>query len=566
MTTKTATKKVYYFGNKESEGDQTQRNLLGGKGANLAEMSNLGVPVPPGFTITTDECLAYYKNELKISIDLENEIKENIAKIENNLGKKFGDNTNPLLFSVRSGARVSMPGMMDTVLNLGLNDDAVEGLAKQSGSEQLAWDSYRRFIQMYANVVLEIKHSLFEHALENTKKEAKVELDMDLTATDFKKLVKEYKEIIKQQGQSFPEDPFEQLKQSISAVFNSWESDRAYKYRQINKIPDHWGTAVNVQSMVFGNMGDTSGTGVCFTRNPSTGENVFYGEYLVNAQGEDVVAGIRTPEEIVKLKQIMPKAYAELVDIYTKLENHYKEMQDMEFTIENKRLFILQTRTGKRTAAAAIKIAVDMFSEGLINKEEALLRVTADQLDQLLHPNIKAGAKVEIIGKGLPASPGAAVGQLVFNADDAEEWAKENKDIILIREETSPEDIGGMDAAKGILTARGGMTSHAAVVARGMGKSCIAGCHDLKINENTKEVEINGETYKEGDYISLNGSTGEIIKGKAPLQDVEITSEFKELMAWADETRRLKVRTNAETETDVSASLKFGAEGIGLCR
>ncbi|MEK9656933.1 MAG: pyruvate, phosphate dikinase [bacterium] len=566
MTTQTLQKKVYFFGNKETEGNRDQRNLLGGKGANLAEMTNLNIPVPPGFTITTNECLSYYKNNQQLSKELLEEIVANIKKIEKSSNKIFGDSENPLLFSVRSGARISMPGMMDTILNLGLNDEAVEGLSKQSQSEQFAWDSYRRFIQMFSSVVLEIEHHLFEEELTKLKQEINVELDMDLSAEHFKKLVQSYKKIIASNGKTFPQDPVEQLTLAISAVFNSWESERAYKYRKINKIPDHWGTAVNVQSMVFGNLGDDSGTGVCFTRNPSTGENKFYGEYLVNAQGEDVVAGIRTPEEIEKLNKIMPTIYKELVDIYKRLEQHFKEMQDMEFTIEKGKLYILQTRTGKRTAAAAIKIAVDMEKEKLIDKETALLRVTGDQLDQLLHPTIDPNAKVSVLAKGLPASPGAAVGQLVFNADDAEKWTGEGKQVLLIREETSPEDIGGMHAACGILTARGGMTSHAAVVARGMGKCCVAGCQTLQISAKAKTLKINDKTFKEGDYLSLNGTSGEVIEGKAPLQEVKTTEEFTKLLGWANDIRRLKVRTNAETEEDVKTAVKFGAEGIGLCR
>lgn len=566
MSTATATKTVYFFGGGASEAKADMRNLLGGKGLNLAIMSNLGVPVPPGFTIATTECTDFYKNNEALSDVLKEQIKVNLAKVEEFMGQKFGDNNNPLLFSVRSGARVSMPGMMDTILNLGLNEDAIEGLIKKSGNPRFAWDSYRRFVHMFSTVVLELDHHAFEHLIQKKKDEKNVAQDTDLTADDLKELTHEYIAYVESQGVKFPSDPFEQLTMAISAVFKSWNANRAIKYRKINKIPHDWGTAVNVQSMVFGNMGDTSGTGVCFSRDPSTGENVFYGEYLMNAQGEDVVAGIRTPEPISSLEAQMPGMYAELVAIYQNLEKHFAEMQDMEFTIQENKLYLLQTRTGKRTAAAAVKIAIDMVEEGMITKEEALLRVAPDQIDQLLHPMIDPKAATKAVAKGLPASPGAAVGKLVFTADDAESWKANGEAVVLVREETSPEDIGGMDAAEGILTAKGGMTSHAAVVARGMGKPCVAGCSALYIDEKAKTMTVGSQTFKEGDFVTLNGSTGELIGGQVPLIKPELSGEFGTLMTWADAVRTLKVRTNAETKHDSEVARGFGAEGIGLCR
>ena len=565
-STATKTKSIYFFGGTQTEGAKDMRNTIGGKGANLAEMSNLGIPVPPGFTIATSECDVFYDNNESLSDELKSEIREYVGKVESLLGKTLGDNSNPLLFSVRSGARVSMPGMMDTILNLGLNDESVVGLATQSGSERFAWDSYRRFIQMFCSVVLGIDHHGFEKILAAKKQKNNYNLDTELSSDDWKEIVAEYKSFVQSKGLSFPQDAYEQLYLSVGSVFKSWRADRAYKYRDINSIPHTWGTAVNVQAMVFGNLGDTSGTGVAFTRNPSTGENVFYGEYLVNAQGEDVVAGIRTPEPIATLEQAMPEVYAELVQIYQKLELHFQDMQDIEFTIENGTLYILQTRVGKRTAAAAVKIAVDHVNEGLIDHKEAVKRVAPEQVDQLLHPTIDPSATVDVLTKGLPASPGAAVGRLVFTAEDAEAAAANNESVILIREETSPEDIGGMHAAVGILTARGGMTSHAAVVARGMGKCCVAGCESLDIDEANKTVTVNGATFTESDSITLNGSTGDVISGDVPLVEAQITPEFKQILEWADTFRTLNIRTNAETPHDVQVARDFGAEGIGLCR
>ncbi|MFC1755240.1 pyruvate, phosphate dikinase [Thermoproteota archaeon] len=566
MKTATKTKRIYFFAAEKGEGKSDMRNLLGGKGANLAEMCNIGIPVPPGFTISTEECDKFYENKEKLSSELIEDIKQAVKRVETETKMAFGDPANPLLFSVRSGARISMPGMMDTVLNLGLNDAVVEGLAKKSNSERFAWDSYRRFIQMFSDVVMGVEHSSFEKILKQKKEERKITLDIDLTTEDLKDLVSRYKKLIAAQKADFPQDPFEQLKMSVMAVFQSWYADRAIKYRDINAIPHHWGTAVNVQAMVFGNLGETSGTGVAFTRNPSTGENIFYGEYLMNAQGEDVVAGIRTPHPIQDLKKDMPSVYQQLEAIYHKLETHFKDMQDLEFTIQDNKLYILQTRTGKRTAPAAVKIAVDMEKEGLINKKTAVLRVLPSQIDQLLHPMIDPNAEADIIAKGLPASPGAAVGRIVFTAEDAESWASKGEKVILVREETSPEDIGGMHAAEGILTQHGGMTSHAAVVARGMGKCCVAGCGALEINEQAKTVAVKEHRFKEGDFITINGSSGEVINGKVKLIHAEVTGDFGVLMSWADEFRRLKVRTNADTPHDSEVARKFGAEGIGLCR
>jgi len=560
-------KRIYFFGDGKAEGDASQKNLLGGKGANLAEMTNLGIPVPAGFTITTDECIRYYQNGQKLSDELIEDIRENLARTEKSMKAQFGDTENPLLVSVRSGARVSMPGMMDTVLNLGLNDNTVLGLAKKAKKERFAYDAYRRFINMYGDVVMGVSHERFEEKLKGLKEARGVKNDTELNTDDLKELVGRYKSVIDDStGQGFPEDPFEQLLLAIRAVFDSWNTPKAVKYRKINGIDDSWGTAVNVCSMVFGNMGDSSGTGVAFTRNPSTGEKVFYGEYLVNAQGEDVVAGIRTPQPIKQLENDMPDIYKELVDTYQKLETHYRDMQDMEFTIQEGRLFFLQTRTGKRTAKAAVNIAVDMVDEGLIDKAEAVKRVEPKQVEMLLHPMIDEKAKTDVLTKGLPASPGAAVGRCCFNAEEAERRHKEGEDIVLIRQSTSPEDIGGMHAAEGVLTAEGGMTSHAAVVARGMGKCCVAGCSGIVINYGNRTLTIGNRTFGVDDFITLNGSTGEIVAGKVPLTVPELSGNFGRLMEWADEVRTMKVRTNADTPADARQALKFGAEGIGLCR
>ena len=562
-----AKKYVYFFGGGKAEGSAEMRNLLGGKGANLAEMTNLGIPVPPGFTISTEACIEYYENDRQWPEGLEGEVKANLARLEEVMGAKFGDPENPLLLSVRSGARVSMPGMMDTVLNLGINDRTVQGLIAKSGNERFAYDSYRRFVQMYGDVVLGVDHDLFEALIQETKDRKGVQLDMDLDADDWKELVAKFKALVKEKtGKDFPEDPIEQLYGSINAVFASWNNPRAVKYREIHEIPGDWGTAVNVQTMVFGNMGDNSGTGVAFTRDPATGENVFYGEFLMNAQGEDVVAGIRTPEPIAELKRLKPKIYEELEAIYKKLENHYRDMQDIEFTIQEDVLYMLQTRAGKRTATAAVKIAVDMVDEGLIDKETALLRVDAVQLDQLLHPMLDPNAKYDVLAKGLPASPGAAVGRVVFNANDAEEWNSRGEKVILVRTETSPEDIGGMNVAQGILTSRGGMTSHAAVVARGMGKCCVAGAGDIQVIEAEKCFRVGDVTVKEGDWITLNGTKGEVIVGKMELVEPKLAGEFGRLMEWADGVRKLRIRTNADTPHDAKVARDFGAEGIGLCR
>ncbi|MEE9525460.1 MAG: pyruvate, phosphate dikinase [Candidatus Woesearchaeota archaeon] len=562
-------KYVYFFGADQSEGKKEMKELLGGKGANLAEMSGLGVPVPPGFTISTEACDEYYKNNKSHTKEAMQQIDANLEKLEEAMGKKLGDPVDPLLVSVRSGAAISMPGMMDTVLNLGLNDISVQGLIKKTGNERFAWDSYRRFIQMFGDVVMEVSHSKFERALEKAKATKGVEYDTDLEAEDLKKLVEEYKKIVKEEaGEEFPQEPRKQLQKSIDAVFGSWNNSRAISYRRLNDIKGLLGTAVNVQTMVYGNMGDSSGTGVCFTRDPSTGENKFYGEYLMNAQGEDVVAGIRTPLPISKLEACMPDVYKQLVEIYQNLEAHYKDMQDMEFTIQDGKLFILQTRTGKRTATAAVRIAVEMVDEKLITQEEALMRVDPNALDQLLHPQLDPAGKEkgEVLAKGLPASPGAAVGEAVFTADKAKSITEEGHAVILVRKETSPEDIEGMHAAKGILTARGGMTSHAAVVARGMGKCCVAGCGDISVHEDDGLFKVGDLEIKEGDFITLDGSTGELYKGKIPVVDPELSENFETLIKWADETRKLKVRTNADTPKDAEVALKFGAEGIGLCR
>lgn len=558
-------KYVYLF----SEGDASMRNLLGGKGANLAEMTRLGFPVPEGFTVSTEACTRYYEDGRKIGDDILEQIKEALAKTESIVGKKFGDPKNPLLLSVRSGARASMPGMMDTILNLGLNDEVVVGLAELTGNERFAYDSYRRFIQMFSDVVMGVPKSTFETIIDELKEEKGVKLDTELDAGDMKELVKRFKAYFKEQkGFDFPQDPQEQLMEAVKAVFRSWENPRAIAYRRMNDIPSSWGTAVNVQRMVFGNMGNTSGTGVAFTRNPSTGEKKLYGEYLINAQGEDVVAGIRTPQPIAQLEQDMPEVYAQFVEIADKLEKHYKDMQDMEYTIENGKLYMLQTRNGKRTAAAALKIAVDLVEEGMNTVEEAILKVDPKQLDSLLHPTFKPEAlkAATPIAKGLPASPGAACGKIYFTAEDAVAAAAKGEKVVLVRLETSPEDIEGMNAAEGILTARGGMTSHAAVVARGMGKCCVAGCGEIKVNEEEKQFTVNGVTYKEGDYISIDGNTGNVYAGIIETQEASLTGYFEKFMKWADELRVLKVRTNADTPRDAQQAVKFGAEGIGLCR
>jgi len=570
--TKTAgkTKKqkfVYFFGKGTAEGNAKMKDLLGGKGANLAEMNLIGIPVPAGFTISTQACALFYENDQKWPQGLEEEIQQNLAKLEDAMGLRFGDRNNPLLVSVRSGAAVSMPGMMDTVLNLGLNSEVVQGLIVKMENERFAWDAYRRFIQMFGNVVMGVNPSIFEHILEKKKKQLHVEQDTELQANDLKDVVRQYKTAYQQEtGEEFPQDPQEQLRKAINAVFKSWNNSRAIKYRELNDIRGLLGTAVNVQAMVFGNMGETSGTGVCFTRDPSTGENKFYGEYLVNAQGEDVVAGIRTPEPLDQLKVKMPEIYKQLVKLREKLEHHYRDMQDIEFTIQEGRLFLLQTRNGKRTAQAAVRIAVESVREKLISIDEAILRIEAKQLDQLLHLTFDPREKKEEIARGLPASPGAATGRVVFNADDAETQAKKGEAVILVRIETSPEDIGGMHAAQGILTARGGMTSHAAVVARGMGKCCVAGCGEIQIDYAAKEFKVKGQTLHEGDFISLDGSLGAVYKGKVKTIEPELSSDFSKLMRWADEMRKLRVRANADTPTDASVARKFGAEGIGLCR
>lgn len=570
---------VYLFSKDLTEGNKDMKDLLGGKGANLAEMCSLKLAVPPGFTVTTEACLDYEKNKKSINEDVRTQVLKSITEIERLTGKKFGDNANPLLFSVRSGARASMPGMMDTVLNLGLNDQSVLGLAKLTNNERFAWDSYRRFIQMYSNVVLDFNVSLLESTLEDLKEARGVHEDTKLSAADLRELVTVFKKIILEEtGEAFPTDPMQQLWLAVSAVFNSWNNPRATKYREIYSIPHSWGTAVNVQSMVFGNMGDDCATGVCFTRDPSTGEHKFFGEYLINAQGEDVVAGIRTPQPINEfskndsnknfktLQETMPAAFDELTTVYKKLESHYKDMQDIEFTIENKKLYILQTRNGKRTAAAGIKIAVDLVSEGILSKQEALLRINPEDLNQLLHPRLDPKAVKKIIAKGLPASPGAAAGIIVFSSERAHQLNEEGKKVLLVRQETSPEDIGGMVASQGILTARGGMTSHAAVVARGMGKPCVAGCSAIMIDYAAGTLTVDGKRFKEGDSLTIDGATGEVIEGFVPTIDAAITDDFATFMKWSDEFRKLGVRTNADTPDDAKVAVMFGAEGIGLTR
>ena len=558
-------KYVYLF----KEGNETMRNLLGGKGANLAEMTILGIPVPQGFIVTTEACNKYYNDGKVISEEVLEQIQNHIAKLEEITGKKFGSLENPLLVSVRSGARVSMPGMMDTILNLGLNDEAVEVVAKQTNNPRFAYDSYRRFVQMFSDVVMGVEKRLFENIIDEMKEARGVHYDTELTADDLKELVVKFKNLYKKEmKKDFPQDPKEQLVEAITAVFRSWDNPRAIVYRRLNDIPGEWGTAVNVQEMVFGNKGDTSGTGVAFSRNPATGEKGIYGEYLMNAQGEDVVAGIRTPLSITKLNEQNPALYKQFIDIVNKLENHYKDMQDMEFTIEEGKLFFLQTRNGKRTAQAALKIAVDLVSEGMLSKEEAILKVEPKQLDSLLHPTFEASAlkNTKEIAKGLPASPGAACGKIAFTAEEAKERAEKGEKVVLVRLETSPEDIEGMIAAEGILTVRGGMTSHAAVVARGMGTCCVAGCGELKVDEEKRTLEVGGKVYTDKDYISIDGSTGNIYGEAIKTVTPEISGYFATFMSWADEIRKLKVRTNADTPRDTKQAVEFGAEGIGLCR
>lgn len=570
---------VYSFGDGKSEGDASMKNLLGGKGANLAEMSKMGLPVPPGFTISTDFCDFYYKNNKEFPASLKNEVTKAIAEIEKKIGANFGDEENPLLFSVRSGARASMPGMMDTVLNLGLNDKTVLALAKNSGNKRFAFDSYRRFVQMYSDVVLEVDHYNFEVILDEKKHEFGAKSDTDLTADQLEIITNLFKAKVKEElGREFPQDVNEQLWGAVSAVFASWMNDRAITYRHLNNIPAEWGTAVNVQSMVFGNMGDTSATGVAFTRNPSTGTKELYGEYLINAQGEDVVAGIRTPQSITisgkeqlgsklpSMEESMPAVFAELVQIYNKLELHYRDMQDIEFTVQNNKLWMLQTRNGKRTAHAAVKIAVDMVNEKLIDKKEALKRIDPASLDQLLHPTLDPKAKVQVIAKGLPASPGAASGIVVFTSAEAEKRSENGDKVILVRVETSPEDIKGMHVSQGILTARGGMTSHAAVVARGMGTPCVSGAAGVVVDHSGNFFTAGGVKVKEGETITINGSTGDVILGLVPTLKPNLSDDFQTIMKWADEVRVLKVRTNAETPLDCQTARDFGAEGIGLCR
>ncbi len=589
-------KMVYFFGGDKTDGKTELKNLLGGKGANLAEMAQIGIPVPPGFTITTEVCTAYYDNNKQYPDGLKEEVLAELKKVEELTGMKFSNPENPLLVSVRSGARVSMPGMMDTVLNLGLNDETIKGVIKKSGNERFGWDSYRRFIQMYGDVVMgmkpESKHEEdpFEVIMHELKKKKGVELDTDLDVEDLKEMVNRFKALIKEKlGKEFPVDPYEQLWGAIDAVFGSWNNDRAILYRKMNGFEDSWGTAVNVQAMVFGNMGDDCATGVAFTRDPATGEKAFYGEYLINAQGEDVVAGTRTPQQVTivgsqkwakgasvseeeraskfpSLEESMNKVYTQLVDVYKKLEDHYKDMQDIEFTIQSKKLWLLQTRTGKRTAAAAVRIACEMADEGMIDEKTAVMRVDPNSLDQLLHPTFDPKAEKNVIAKGLPASPGAATGKAVFHADDAAEWAERGEDVILVRIETSPEDLKGMHSSKGILTARGGMTSHAAVVARGMGKCCVSGCGEIDVTYSDKEFKVGGAVVKEGDYISLNGSTGEVMLGQVSTIEPKLSGNFGKLISWADKFRKLDIRTNADSPHDAEVAKNFGAQGIGLCR
>ncbi len=570
---------VYRFGGGAGDGEAGNKNLLGGKGANLAEMASIGLPVPPGFTISTAMCARFYDEGERFPDALTRQVTDGLAHIEGITGKRFGDAADPLLVSVRSGARVSMPGMMDTVLNLGLNDETVEGLARGSGDERFAWDSYRRFIQMYADVVLELDHGAFEEALEVAKEDRGFTLDTELSADDLKALVAEYKGLVqKEWGKPFPQDVHDQLWGAVGAVFKSWQSDRAKVYRRLNDIPGGWGTAVNVQAMVFGNMGETSATGVAFTRDPSKGDRAYYGEFLINAQGEDVVAGIRTPQYLTlaareeagakaaSMEEAMPEVYGELARVFDTLETHYRDMQDIEFTVERGKLWMLQTRSGKRTAKAALRIAVDMANEGLITREEAIRRVDPAALDQLLHPTLDPSAKRDVLAKGLPASPGAASGAAVFDADTAERWAADGKAVILIRTETSPEDIHGMHAAKGILTARGGMTSHAAVVARGMGRPCVSGAGSVSIDARAGVMRVAGREVRQGDLLTIDGATGEVMAGEVATVQPELSGDFGTLMEWADGVRRLKVRANAETPLDCRTAREFGAEGVGLCR
>lgn len=554
---------VYLF----EEGNKDMRDLLGGKGANLAEMTRIGLPVPAGMTITTEACKDYYDQGGELSSEVLEQVWTKLSEVEHASGKTFGDATDPLLVSVRSGAVISMPGMMDTVLNLGLNDQTIAGLIDRTQDERFALDCYRRFIQMYSNVVMEIEHFQFDNILEREKEREGVAYDYELSADGLRKVIEAYKKLVRRErGEEFPQDPKEQLVLAIKAVFGSWQNPRAIVYRQINKIPDHLGTAVNIQSMVFGNMGDTSGTGVAFTRNPSTGERALYGEYLINAQGEDVVAGIRTPQPIARLQEDLPQVYEQFVKVAELLESHYKDMQDIEFTIENGRLYMLQTRNGKRTTAAAMRIAVDMVEEGLIDRQEALLRIDPQQLDQMLHPSIDASAELTVIAKGLPASPGAACGQIVFDADEAEKLGKEGIAVLLVRNETTPDDIHGIVMAQGILTSRGGMTSHAAVVARGMGKPCVCGCEQLKIDYELETVTADGQILKKGELLSIDGSTGRVIMGEVPLVAPELSDSFKTLLVWSDEVGGMAVHANADNPKDAAKAREFGAKGIGLCR
>lgn len=558
---------VYFFAAGDSEGNAGMKNILGGKGANLAEMTSLGIPVPPGFTISTEVCTHFYENGAKLPDWVKPSVTAAMTKVESKIGKKFGNPQDPLLVSVRSGARASMPGMMDTILNLGLNDETVEGLAKASGNPRFAWDSYRRFLQMFSDVVMGMNGSMLEVTLEDLKADKGYHDDTQLSVEDLKVLVKKFKDLVKSTtGQAFPTDPWEQLWQAVSAVFRSWHTPRAITYRELNSIPAAWGTAVNIQSMVFGNMGDDSATGVAFTRDPSTGDKKFYGEFLINAQGEDVVAGIRTPVPISELNKKMPQAYKELTDIYQKLEKHYRDMQDIEFTIEKNRLWMLQTRNGKRTATAALQVAIDMIDERLITEEEAILRIDPQSLDQLLHPTLDPKAEKTLLAKALPASPGGVSGQIVFTSEEAVEWKEKGKKVILVRVETSPEDIAGMNAAQGILTTRGGMTSHAAVVARGMGKCCVAGCGEVEVDYAAKTMRVKGYVLKQGDVITLDGSAGEVYMGEVKTREPQMTPAFERIMKMADKIRRLKIRTNADTPKDAKTARQFGAEGIGLCR
>jgi len=572
-TKKASTKKIssqkkcyYFFSVGKAEGNAQMRDLLGGKGANLAEMCQAKIPVPPGFTITTDVCRLYYENNLEVPKSIDNDLEKYVQMVEKTTGKKFGDSEEPLLFSVRSGSKFSMPGMMDTILNLGLNEENITGLTNKTGNPRFALDNYRRFIAMFGNVVMGLDKDIFEKVITKKKKDRHIKQDSSLQVNDLKDIVRKFKQMIKSKcGESFPDDPYIQLRMARDAVFRSWNNPRAITYRRLNNIPSELGTAVNIQTMVFGNMGNSSGTGVGFTRNPATGENKFYGEYLINAQGEDVVAGVRTPQPIKQLKKEMPEIYKKLKDITTRLEKHYRDIQDFEFTIQESELFMLQTRNGKRTVQAAIKIAVDMVKEKLITKEEALERIDPRLIDHLLHPSLDPKAKYDVIAKGLPASPGAASGEVYFTAEDViKRGAK--KSVILVREETNPDDIDGMNAAVGVLTARGGMTSHAAVVARGMGKCCVSGAEAVRVNQSKKQFQVGKLVIKEGEVVTLNGSTGDIILGEVPTVEPELSGEFSEFMKWADENRKLKVRTNADSPHDASQALKFGAEGIGLCR